>query len=430
MKKTAYLVGIGGIGVSALAQYLHAQGYRIHGSDGSENERVVFLKNTLGATVHNQHRAENVEPDTDVLIYSPAVPGSNSERQEAKKIGIPEFSYPEYLGKISEQKKTIAVAGTNGKTTTTSMVATILDEQKADPTVIVGGVMPRFDSNFRIGSSDLFVVEACEYKHSFVSIMPDVLVVTNVSHDHLDYFGSIENYQNSFLQLVDNVKPEGVIIMNTADPLLGYLAEYAKSKKINIISYSALAATDWNLAVPGQYNRENAAAAAVATAALGIGIDEQIAKKILEDTFETTKRRFEYVGKTIQGSDVYDDYAHNAEAVDLVISAAQEKFPNKKIITIFQPHLYSRTEEMKNEYVEILTRSDELFLLPIYPAREDPKNFSISSNDLIQAIGKGTLCESVEECVNEIRQNNFDDQCVILTLGAGVTDQLAKKLVL
>ena len=191
--KTAYLIGIGGAGLSGLARYLHHNGYLVFGADTSDNEISHNLRTEIGATIFTEHTSDNVPDHCDLVVYSPAVPNNNPERMIATEREIAQYTYPEYLGVISSDKQTIAIAGTNGKTTTTTMTATALDELGLDPTVIVGGQMPRFGSNFRAGNSDLFVVEACEYKDSFLSLHPNIVVVTNITPDHLDYFGTIEN---------------------------------------------------------------------------------------------------------------------------------------------------------------------------------------------------------------------------------------------
>ena len=213
--KSVYLVGIGGAGMSGLARYFHHHQYAVYGSDTGSSEVSATLKKEIAANIATSHQAENIPEHCELVVYTPAIEESNVELQAAGERGIPVYSYPEYLGIISQEYTTIAVAGTNGKTTTTAMIATVLDELGLDPTVIVGGVMPRFGSNFRAGSGKYFVVEACEYKESFLNINPDVVVLTNMTPDHLDYFGTEEAYYSIFRKFIAKLPRKGVLVSDT-----------------------------------------------------------------------------------------------------------------------------------------------------------------------------------------------------------------------
>ena len=429
----AHLIGIGGIGVSALAQYLYAHGYSITGSNQSRNAQTDLVQEKTKASIYFHHATENIDPDTDLVIYSPAVPYDNPERACARENAIPEYSYPEYLGKISQEKQTIAIAGTNGKTTTTAMLGTVADEALLNPTIIVGGIMPRFESNCRIGESNLFIVEACEYKDSFLSIMPDILVITNITPDHLDYFKTEANYVSAFMQFVKNIKPGGSLILDTANRSMQEIILVAKEHNITVMDYGQYSHDSWNLTLPGEHNIANASAAMAA--AVLLGIPPTVIKDTLENEFLTPKRRFELIGMTEDGAVVYDDYAHNPEGLELLIDGVRRSYPDKQIVLVFSPHLYSRTQELFDGFTRELSRVDHLYLLPIYPARERAEDFQVTSQSLADAIDRlqnkpkmVRVTSSVDDCIYRINDADYDGDCIILTVGAGHTDMVARGL--
>jgi len=426
--KTAYLIGIGGAGLSGLARYLHHNGYLIFGADTSESEIAQKLRDEIDATIYSEHAPENVPDHCDLVVYSPAVPKSNPERVVATEKEISQYTYPEYLGVISSEKKTIAIAGTNGKTTTTTMVATVLDELKLDPTVIVGGQMPRFGSNFRAGNSDLFVVEACEYKNSFLSLHPDIVVVTNITPDHLDYFGTVENYLDTFKKFIGRIPKDGVLVIDPNTEYTAQLVVSAEERGILVVDYTQFTKQEWNLSVPGQYNVYNAAAAL--SAYMQLGTEKTLAQEVIETKFETADRRFQLLGMTSDGAVVYDDYAHNTDALEVLISGVRERYSDKKIVMIFQPHMYSRTQEFYEEFVSQLSRVDHVYLLPIYGAREKQEDFKVTSNSLVDSIGKkAAMCESITVAVDLVEQANFGNDYIVITAGAGEADKVGKELV-
>lgn len=432
MIKKAFLIGVGGAGVSSLAKYLYENNYKIYGSDLSKNENVVDLIENYDLVFFGEQKKENIINDFDFIIYSPAVPEENSERQQAKEFNVQEFSYPEFLGKISEEKFTISIAGTNGKTTTTTMVAEVLEFFKKDPTVVVGGVARKFNSNFLTGKSDLFVVESCEYKNSFLNLKPNIIAITNITPDHLDYFKTFENYQKTFLDFLDRYKDdeeEKILICNINDKNLIKIIEKAEKENIKVIDYKKYEIE--KVSIPGEYNRENAQVVLTIADILNINLID--AKKYLRDDFVGSGRRFEYIGKTEKGMVVYDDYAHNPEALEVLLSGIKEKFIDKKNILIFQPHLFSRTEEFFNGFVEAISNYDYIYLLPIYKARENIDDFKISSRELFEKIkekNKNTyFCENFNLCVKEIKEKEYDENFVAITVGAGDVYEISKKLI-
>ncbi len=437
MKKKVLLVGIGGIGMSALAKYLQNTGYSIYGSDGGgENENITELVNNYNLNFLGDHSEKNLTEDFSFLVYSPAVSKKNPERKKAKELGVKEYSYPEFLGKISEEKYTVSIAGTNGKTTTTTMVAELLENFSIDPTVVVGGIARKFNSNFLVGKSDNFVVESCEYKDSFLNLHPSIIAITNITPDHLDYFGNFENYKKVFVNFLERaVGKEKILICNVKDKNLKEVLEKAEKLDFKIVDYKKYKIE--KVAVPGEYNRENAQ---VALAVADIfGVDLEKAKKYLAEDFVGSGRRFEYIGKTKNGMEVYDDYAHNPEALEVLLSGVKEKFQNKKglqkkNILIFQPHLFSRTEDFFDGFVEKISDFDIVYLMPIYKARENPEEFSISSEMLYQKVKEKNpntfFCKDFADCEEKIKKENYDENFVAITVGAGDVYKIGKKIIL
>jgi UDP-N-acetylmuramate--alanine ligase len=429
--KKVFLVGVGGIGVSALAKYFYKNSYEISGSNLEINNNITELQKNFSLNFFGTHAQENFTKDFDFLVYSPAVPESNPERIKAKKLGIKQYSYPEFLGEISKEKYTVSIAGTNGKTTTTAMVAELLKKFDVDPTVIVGGLSKKFNSNFILGDSDIFVVESCEYKDSFMHIHPNIIAITNITPDHLDYFGTIENYKKAFLNYLENARgEEKILICNMFDKNLKDVVERALELGFIIVDYKKYQVE--KVSIPGEYNRENAQ---VALAVADIfKIDLEKSQKYLADEFMGSVRRFEYIGKTNLGMEVYDDYAHNPEGLSVLLAGVKEKFFDKKNILIFQPHLFSRTENFFDMFVESISKYDVIYLLPICKARENPEDFSITSKILFDKIKEKNnnifLFEDIKDCVKKIQKENYDSNYVLLTVGAGNVNEIGKNLIL
>jgi UDP-N-acetylmuramate--alanine ligase len=431
--KSVYLVGIGGAGMSGLARYFHHHKYAVYGTDTNLDGAGKILEQEINATITHTHSGENIPEHCELVVYTPAVDDSNPELVAARERGIDVYSYPEYLGLISQEHFTIAVAGTNGKTTTTAMIATVLDELGLDPTVIVGGEMPRFNSNFRAGSSKYFVVEACEYKESFLHLSPNIVVLTNVTPDHLDHFGTVEKYYKVFRDFIDCVADDGILVTDFSDKKLDTLFQRAHARGIDIVDYTQYTFNDWKLSIPGSYNINNAAAALAGSIQLGVAADK--VQKILETNFQAPRRRFELLGTTAGGASIYDDYAHNPDALELLIEGVRDKYDREKIVMVFQPHLYSRTQDFFAEFVDALKAVDALYLLPIYPAREQAADFDVSSAELAQAIrdtdtqAEVIVCEDIETCTNQISEAEYSQDNLIICAGAGKANEVGKALV-
>lgn len=419
----AYFVGIGGIGMSALAQLLKHDGQEVSGSDRTSS-RVTELLEGKGISTMVGQRASNVPKDATVVVYSDAVGEDNPERAEAKALGIPQKSYFEMLGEVSKGKRTVAVAGTHGKTTTTGMLTKILVDAGVAPTAIIGSIMKDFGSNYVPGESDFFVVEACEYHDHLLKLSPEILVITNLEWDHTDWFPSFEAMQETFRKAVLAVPAHGVIVTNPSNP---NIAAVLGGVEARIIDYTK--EPHYALAFPGEFNNENARAAAAAARIVQTGISE---KQLVDSlaAFQGTWRRFEYKGESATGATVYDDYAHHPTAVRATLAALRAQTKGKLYVA-FHPHLFSRTRDLLEEFSAAFSDADVVFIAPIFAAREIDDG-SISSKILAERIlKKGTdahALESFDAIEKALSVAGPDD--LIVTMGAGDIYKVADSLVL
>lgn len=420
--KKVHFIGIGGIGVSAIARMLLLEGKEVSGSDQSASLVTDELAK-LGAKIFIGQKAENVLPNTELIIYTIAIPADNPERVAGEHLNIPAITYPEALGQISKSKTTVAVAGTHGKTTTTAMIAQIALAAKLEPTVVVGSFMLNDDgskTNFVAGQGDLLIAEACEYKRSFLNLSPKIVVINNIDEDHLDYYKDLADIQSAFIELVEKIPSDGFLICDTSLP---NLAPVITSAKCQVINYQEEGSEGLNLMVPGEYNVSNARAALGAARVLGV--NPLIALGAL-NSFRGTWRRFEFKGE-LKGALIYDDYAHHPTEITVTLRAARDKFPERRLVVIFQPHLYSRTKLLLSDFAESLQLADQVLLAPIYAAREAPDP-TISSHILAQAIGpKAQNFDHFNEIVAYLK-SNLTPNDLILTVGAGNICEVADLL--
>lgn len=420
------MIGIGGIGMSALAQLYSAEGHRVTGSDREESPTTILLK-SLGIPVVLQQEANNLPQDSELVVYSDAVWEDNPERMRAVELGIRHVSYFEALGEVTKSRYTIAVSGVHGKTTTTALLTKALKDAGKNPSAIIGSLVPEFGSNFARGANGPFVVEACEYKDHVLKLTPSILVITNIEWDHTDWFPSLTAMQDMFREAVHRVKEEGVIIANPNDPNVAPVLIGAHVPVVDYTSFSVPALT-----LVGEFNRMNAAAAKAAVRAFSKQITEEVIDQSLK-SFSGTWRRFENKGVTRSGALVYDDYAHHPTAIRETLRAAREKFPEKKITVVFHPHLYSRTKDLFDGFVTELAKADSVILVPIYPARENPIP-GVTSDELARRISeknKNTLSLHTFAEIEKELERNTGTKDLILTMGAGdvykVADSLVKK---
>ncbi len=417
-----YMIGIGGIGMSALAQLFAHQGKQVSGSDRDESPVVTMLVQK-GIAVVVGHDQCNIPAGCELIVYSDAVPSSNLERVRAKEMGIPEMSYFEALGEISKGMRTVAVAGTHGKTTTTGMLAKLLHDAGKEPTAIVGSIVRDFGSNFLAGRDDLLVVEACEYRDHVLRLSPEILVVTNIELDHTDYFPDLSALQATFRKAVERVPANGYIIAN---PELPNVAEVLKGARAKIIDYTQKAVG--SLQLIGEFNRENARAALAAARAAFPDLSQEAAVRSLSE-FKGSWRRFEYRGETPSGASVYDDYAHHPTAIAKTVEAAREKFEGSRIVVAFHPHLYSRTRDLMDGFAEALALPDETIIAPIYAAREEPIP-GITNHALAERIcaagGDAHALDSFDAVRDALLREGSDT--IIITMGAGDIYKVAEQL--
>ncbi len=419
-----HFIGIGGIGMSGLARLLKYEGKEVSGSDVIETENTQKLIEEDIPVVYEQKK-ENIqtEPPFDLVIYTEAIHQDNPELQAAKDAGIPTMNYFEALGEMANEYYVIAVAGTHGKTTTTAMLTDILEEASFDPTAIIGALRTKTGSNFRPGKSKYFIVEACEYKRDFLTLEPDMLIITNIEHEHVDYYKNLSDVQDAFRELAQKVPEEGDIIALTSDK---NTAPVLKGVKAKVHDYKAAIFQNFSLTQPGLYNRMNAAAAF--TAALTLGVSENVARDALEN-FAGTQRRFEYKGK-INGACIYDDYAHHPTEIEATISGARELYPEKKLTVVFQSHTYSRTDELFDAFVNALIKADSVFLLPIYAAREENKS-GVSAEKLAEAIvkkgGVAKYFHTFEGVTVEFKES-VNENDVVIIMGAGDVTEVSRLL--
>lgn len=436
-KAKFHFVGVGGIGMCGLAELLHNMGARVSGSDISENANTVRLKE-IGIQVYKGHQAKNVGT-ADVVVYSSAIQSSNPEIAEARAKQIPLMPRAEALAEIMRLKRGIAVAGTHGKTTTTSMTAAIFLDAGLSPTIVVGGRFELIKSTALLGSGEWLVAEADESDGSFHKLSPEIAIITNVDSDHLDHFKTFENLQKSFLDFAHRVPFYGVCIVCGDDPQVRLLFEnfhkrilfygFDKNNDLvlqgenghyNLVSHNRLTDTKKNLGsfsvkLPGKHNALNAVAAIAAGMAAGLSF-EACSNGI--STYEGVDRRFQFKGEK-SSIKVFDDYGHHPTEVRATLQAFREKFPSNRLVVYFQPHRYSRTEHCWHEFTAAFAQCDLLLLTDIYAAGEAPIP-GINSEKLSSEMkhAHSTYVPKDEQAAERILAT-LQEGDVFVTLGAG-----------
>ncbi|MBE5040460.1 UDP-N-acetylmuramate--L-alanine ligase [Ructibacterium gallinarum] len=440
-----HMIGIGGISMSALAHMLLDFGYQISGSDSKASALTDSLS-ALGASIQIGQSAENIQ-NPDLVCYTAAISESNPELRKARTLNIPVIERAELLGALMElYKYPIAVAGTHGKTTTTSMLSLVLLAADTDPTILVGGELPQIGGNFRLGSKNYLPFEACEYVESFLHFKPFLSIITNVEEDHLDYFSDINHIISSFQKFARLTSPNGCIIVCSDDKNLQKVVQNVDKKiifyglddkntdftaqniKINqdgfpefTIIKQGLPLVDISLRVAGEHNILNSLAVTAAADFLGLPISA--VKEGLE-SFTGTKRRFEHIG-TVNGCDIVDDYAHHPTEIKVTLHAAQQMHYND-IWVVFQPHTYSRTKSLLHEFAEALPIADHVIITDVYPARETYDG-TIHACDLAALI-PGSIYMNDMDAITRYLKQNLQKGDLIITMGAGDVNKIAQKL--
>lgn len=429
--KKVYFIGIGGIGISALAELMHNEGKIVSGTNDNLSPNTLDRIRALGVTINIGADIAKIPDDVDLIVYSLAWDDREPVFMKAiRSLEVPVLSYPQALGLVSSGKHTIAISGTHGKTTTTAMIAEMMIEAKLDPTVVVGSLL-KSGSNFVAGQSNYFVVEACEYRRSFLNLNPDIVIITNIDNDHLDYYKDLPDIQSAFAEFAGKLPAKGFLICDKNDSLL---APVISRTKATIVDYRELRgeASKLELQVPGDHNVKNAMCA-LAVADI-LKVDKGVAISAL-NKFCGTWRRFEYKGRSLGGAVVYDDYAHHPTEVKASIRAARDFMRGGnltgKLIVAFQPHLYSRTKLLKDDFARVLSSVDELILAPIYAAREqtDPEVNSDILADLIRPKNSQVFSLSSLSLVSQKLKEEAKDGDLVITMGAGDIGQVGDNLV-
>lgn len=438
--KQVYLLGIGGIGMSGLARYFHQLGCTVFGYDKTETELTETLEREGISIIYQDNvdllpAAFVLPSEESLVIFTPAVPKDLKIKNELVDRGFELFKRSQVLGFISENRFTIGVAGTHGKTTTSTMIAHILKDTGYDCSAFLGGISSNYNTNVLFGDNNVVVIEADEYDRSFLTLHPNIAIITSADADHLDIYGDESHLIDSFKMYLDRVVSDGVRIVKAGLPFSGDISYSREGKadayaeNVEVIDgefhfdyYNAdTAIKNIRLGIPGLHNVENAVAAI--TVALLLGIDQgKIAHAL--GNFKGAKRRFEYIVR--ESNHVYiDDYAHHPEELRAFLSSMRKLYPTKKLTVVFQPHLFTRTRDFIDGFAEVLAMADELLLMEIYPAREQPIEGVTSSwlLDKIELHNKRVVSPTqVIEIVEKERPE------LIVTVGAGDIDRLVKPI--
>lgn len=431
-----HFIGIGGIGVSALAQYYIAKGHKVSGSDLVASEITDFLKK-MGAKIYiGPNSKKNIEKDLGLLIYTPAVKPENPEFKQAKNLGVKTKSYPEALGDLTKEYFTIAVSGTHGKSTTTSMVALALVKAGLDPNVIVGTKLKEFGgTNFRAGKSKILVIEADEHFASFLNYWPKIIVLTNIEREHLDFYKNLKNILNSYKKYVSHLGQGGFLVANEDDENILKIIFETEKTKLKIINYGIKNKEARKLKklmkIPGEHNVYNALA--VLQVARILAIPDKITFKALSE-FKGTWRRFEERELKIENYklEIISDYGHHPTEVLATLKAVREKYKNKKIWCVFQPHQHQRTFYLFNDFVKAFRQApvDNIIITDIYDVagRETKKiNAEVSAEKLVKKIKKESVTYLAPEKIEKYIKENIKSGDVLAVMGAGDIYKLADK---
>jgi UDP-N-acetylmuramate--alanine ligase len=435
-----HFCGIGGISMSGLAFVLLGRGFTVTGSDSRQSDLTRQLEQK-GAVISYPQSAQNITKDIDVMVCTAAIHPDNPEYAAAISMGIPILTRAQLLGQIMDHyTESVAVSGTHGKTTVTSMLSCILLSADVDPTISVGGILKEIGGNIRVGHSSHFITEACEYTNSFLSLKPKYGLILNIDADHLDFFKDLEDIRRSFHRFAQNILPGGVLIMNSGIPHPEEITDGINAKVITYgediadyvpfdVSYDDTGSGTFHvrhdgrdlgaftLHVPGAHNVSNAVCAIAAADQMGISMED--CRKGL-DAFHGADRRFQVKGKLKNGATVIDDYAHHPTEIRATLEAARN-YPHKKIWCVFQPHTYTRTKALMDEFAGALCQADEVVLAPIYAARETD-TLGISSDTLRQQIaGLGTSARYFPDFdqIEAFLLSHVREGDLIITTGAG-----------
>lgn len=443
---SVYFIGIGGIGMSAIARYFHTRGIAVAGYDKTETSLTQQLQ-AEGIGVNYTEELDVLPAKIDLVVYTPAVPRDHKQLVHLLNSGIPVMKRAQVLGLISQNQKTIAIAGTHGKTTTSSMVTHVLKSCHEEVSAFLGGILSGYNTNYFLGNSDWVVVEADEFDRSFLHLTPEIAAVNSIDPDHLDIYGTADKVTEAYLAFIQKTRQGGVVLLSQqAAADLGSTVVADLKGTYKVMTYGFDDTNDIKLEIkgvqdgkvifdffspmgsieslasrmPGQHNVSNASVA-VAVALLMGKEKDAIANGLA--SFKGVKRRFEWI---VDGSKVYiDDYAHHPTELKMAIGAARMMFPGKKVLGIFQPHLFTRTRDFADGFAEELAKLDEVILMEIYPAREEAIE-GVNAQMLLDKMAHDhASLQEREAILDTVRKGNFD---VVMTLGAGNIDTLVPEI--
>ena len=447
--KKVHMVGIGGVSMSGIAEILVNFGFQVTGSNNVETETTKKLEKA-GIKVFIGHNEKNIV-DQDVVVYSAAIKQDIPELVTAKSKNIPIIERADFLGELTRcYKDTITISGTHGKSTTTSMVSLCFLEALKDPSIQVGADIKQLDGNYKVGNSEYFIIEACEYVESFLKFSPKSEIILNIDNDHLDYFKNFENIKKAFVKYVKLLPDDGLLVVNGDDKNALDLIEYTNATSItygisnkntdffavNIVfdnngfpEFDVYAKGEFygriKLSIPGMHNVLNALACIALCDYYGINLNP-IQKALL--SFTGANRRFEFKG-TVNGANIYDDYGHHPTEIVATAKALMNKKYNKSWV-VFQPHTYSRTKNLMNDFAKALLNFDNIIILDIYAAREK-NTYGVTSKDLadkISSLGKDALyIPDFNDCVKYLKENIHEND-IVITQGAGTVTEIGPML--
>lgn len=449
--QTAYFIGIGGISMSGFAELLHTTGFTIKGSDRTESKITRHLEG-LGIKIIYEQDGKNITPDIDFVVYTAAISEDNPEFARAKELEIPMLDRASMVGQIMKNYSTaVAVSGTHGKTSTTSIASHIMLEAGMDPTISVGGILPAIGGNIRVGKSGNFITEACEYTNSFLKFYPTIGIILNIEAEHLDFFKNLDNVRRSFREFAEKLPAHGTLIIN-AD--IEDYEEITKGLDCHILTYSVdnnnadFSATDisydemgcgsftllesgkktnrFQLGIVGRHNISNTLACLALASIFDISA-ETIQSGLSK--YKGTERRFQYKGKC-NGATVIDDYAHHPTEIEATLSSAQN-YPHETLWVAFQPHTYSRTRNFLHDFASSLALADKIVLADIYAAREkDPGDISSKDlADLLTKSGKEVYYLGDLKKIEDFLKKNLVTGDLLITMGAGNIVEVGESLI-
>jgi UDP-N-acetylmuramate--alanine ligase len=431
-KKLIHFIGIGGIGVSAIAKYHLEKGHIVSGSDLVSSEITEDLEKKGAKIFIGKHDAKNLPDNADVVVYSPAVKKDNLELKKANELKIKTLSYPQVLGILTKNHFTVAISGTHGKSTTTSMLGLILVKAGFDPTVVVGTKLKEFgDSNFRMGKSQYLVIEACEHEESFLNYWPKIAIVTNIEEDHLDYYKNLKNIIKAFKKFVGHLPKDGLLIINNDNKNSSGVSSEGKKLGLKIQGFSLkqkeAVALRKLLKIPGEHNVSDALAALAA--ARELGIPDKVSFESLS-RYQGSWRRFEERELKLKNYKlkVINDYGHHPTALKATVESAREKYPKKKIWLVFQPHQYQRTFYLFKDFVAAIREcakksfADKIIIADIYDVAGRESNAirkKVSSEKLVKAVRMKNVIYLPKEKIIPFVKENISQVEVLMIMGAG-----------